>query len=335
MKLKDIGEFGFIKRMTKDSLPSPSNVLRSVGDDAAVFRLNKDKVILLTTDLLIENIHFLRNTITPEDLGYKAIAVNLSDIAAMGAKPEHAFISIGIPGNTEIEYLDKLYAGMKGLLKKYNVNILGGDTSVSESDLVISITITGSAYPDKILYRNTARPGDKIFSTGFLGNSKAGLHYILNKSEHEDKDSPELIKAHLRPCPYVKEGMFLAGLKGVRAAIDISDGLSSDIGHIAEKSSAGFTLYADTIPVSKALLKFCERFGFDPVDYAVSGGEDYVLVFTADPEYADSIANEYEKKFRARLHLIGEITSSPQRILKSANGDTRVIQSAGWDHLKR
>jgi thiamine-monophosphate kinase len=333
MKIKEIGEFGFINRIKQDTVVKPQNILRPIGDDSAVYSIDNGKVNLITTDMLIENVHFLMNRITPEDLGYKAIAVNLSDIAAMGARPEHAFISLGIPGDIPVDYLDSFYAGMKEIAKKYELNIIGGDTALSKSGFIINIAITGTAFPDKILYRNTALPGDKIFVTGCVGDSKAGLH-ILNNNDPSNIEYPELIYAHNRPYPYVDEGLFLSKSNGVHAAIDVSDGLVSDLGHIADESSTGYVLYADSIPVSETLKKFCAHLSFDVIEFAVTGGEDYVLVFTADHKYASEIVKSYQDNFEKYLYEIGVITSSSERILENKHGSRQLLNNKGWDHFK-
>lgn len=334
MKIKDISEFELIKRLTHDNMPNSGNVFASVGDDAAVFSIDPGKAVVLTTDLLIEDIHFIREKMTPADLGYKAIAVNLSDIAAMGARPEHAFVSLGIPGDLDVEYVDSLYTGIKEIANKYKVNILGGDTSSSKNGLFINIAMTGVADPDKILYRDAALPGDIIFSTGFLGSSKAGLYLLMNNKDPEDSKFSELVNTHIRPHPFVEEGLFLSECKEVHAAIDISDGLSSDLTHIAEQSGVGYLLETKLIPVAETLNKFCIKFLHDPIEYAVTGGEDYVLVFTVDPEYAADIGKLYRDKFGCDLYRIGEITASKDRLLLLENGSSIPLNSKGWNHFK-
>ena len=334
MKIRDIGEFELIKKISHNSITNSRNILVSIGDDAAVFSIDPGKVITLTTDLLIEDVHFIRTKITPVDLGYKAIAVNLSDIAAMGAKPEHVFVSLGIPDDLDVEYIDNLYTGMKEMAGKYDVNILGGDTSISKMSLFINIAMTGIADPDRLLYRNIARPDDIVFSTGYLGSSRAGLQLLMNYDKSEEDEFSELINAHKRPYPFVEEGLFLSECTGVHAAIDVSDGLSSDLGHIAEQSDTGFCLEEKKMPVSDALKNFCMKYSYEPVEYALAGGEDYVLVFTADPECAADIAESYRNKFSRKLYRIGKITSSKERLLLRENGSLVKVSNKGWNHFK-
>jgi len=333
MKTGDIGEFEFIKRLTGDCVINNSGIVRSIGDDAAVYDPEPGILQVLTTDLLAEDIHFTRKSISAWNLGYKSLAVNLSDIAAMGANPRHAFVSIAIPNDISVEYMDEVYAGMKELARIHNTNILGGDTTSSRSGLVINIAVTGSAPSNNILYRNAAKKGDLVFVTGTLGDSRAGLHLILNDLPYSG-DNEELYMAHVRPRPHVDEGLFLGGCDGVHAGIDISDGLSSDLGHIADESSMGFILYADRIPVSGNLRIFCGDHGFNPVKYALEGGEDYVLAVTIDPDKAEAIIDEYNKRFEYPLVHIGEITDSTLRQLKEPGGELLDLLPGGWDHFK-
>ena len=335
MNLKDIGEFGFIKRISRGCLIRPQNVIKAIGDDAAAFIPAPGQATLVTTDLLVERIHFLRNATSGFNLGYKALSVNLSDIAAMGGIAREAFISIAIPENCPIDFLEDLYKGMKTLAAEFDVNLLGGDTTRSKADLIINISVVGSAFEKEILYRNTARRGDIICSTGFLGDSRAGLHLIINDIKADSNELKALLDAHLLPKPYLREGRFLARRGGVHAVIDVSDGLSSDIGHIAEESNVGIRLYSEKIPVSNNLEKFCAWFDFDPVEYALAGGEDYTLLCTISPDKADHIAADYLKRFRNPLYQIGEITDSGDMKLILPNGQIRSFAPSGWDHFKK
>ncbi len=334
MSLKEIGEFGFIKKISRGCLIRPDNVVKAIGDDAAAFRTEAGQLILMTTDLLVERIHFLRDTISGFDLGYKSLAVNLSDIAAMGGTAREAFVSIAIPDNCPLDYLDAIYDGIKDLAARFDVNVLGGDTTRSKIDLIINIAVQGIVAPEQLLSRNAARPADVIFSTGFLGDSKAGLHLILNQIAADTETLEALLKAHRVPEPQLREGRFLARQPGVHAAIDTSDGLSADLGHIVEESRVGARLYADRIPISQNLKDFCGRFDFDPVDYALAGGEDYTLLCTISSDRADEIAKAFEMEFKRPLFAIGEITDDNQITLCYPDGKTRPLTPTGWDHFK-
>ena len=334
MTLKDIGEFGFIKKISRGCLIRPDHVIKSIGDDAAAFTIEPDLVSLITTDLLVERIHFIRNSISGFDLGYKSLAVNLSDIAAMGGNAREAFISIAVPPDCSLEYLEALYDGMKRLAARFDVNILGGDTTRSKDDLIINITVHGTVDHAQMLCRDAARPGDIIVSSGYLGDSRAGLHLILNNIPTDTEDLQALSRAHVLPEPHLHEGRFLASQPGTHAGIDTSDGLSSDLAHIAEESQVGATLYSDKIPVSESLLKFCSRYDFDPVEYALSGGEDYTLLCTIAPESANETAAKFQAEFKKPLFLIGEINDSNHLEIIYPDGSSKPIAPTGWNHFK-
>ena len=334
MKFDDLGEFGFIKKISRGCLIRPDDVIKSIGDDAAAFRVPPGQVSLITTDLLVERIHFIRNTISGSDLGYKSLAVNLSDIAAMGGVAREAFVSVAIPEDCHLDYMEAFYEGMKRLAARFDVNILGGDTTRSKEDLVINIVVQGTADSERMLCRDAARPGDIVFSTGYLGDSRAGLHLILNNIPLETEDWKALYRAHVLPEPHLDEGRFLASRPGTNAGIDTSDGLSSDLGHIAEESRAGAVLYAENIPVSESLLKFCRHFGFDPAEYALSGGEDYTLLCTVAPENAQDTEARFQAEFKRPLFRIGEINDSKRLELLYPDGSSRPITPTGWNHFK-
>ena len=333
MKLKQIGEFGFIDKISRGCLIRPDNIVRAIGDDAAAFTVASDLISLITTDLLVERIHFIRKTISGFDLGYKSLAVNLSDIAAMGGEAREAFVSIGIPLKCPLEYLEAVYDGMKHLAAKFDVNILGGDTTRSEIDLIINVVVHGTAAKDQLMCRDAAKPGDIIFSTGYLGDSRAGLHLILNNLPVDSTEMQALYRAHVLPEPHLCEGRFLAGQSGIRAAIDISDGLSADLGHIAEQSAVGARIYTSELPVSESLQKFCAAFGFDPLVYALRGGEDYTLLCTAAAEKAAEIGQKFQKQFKRPLYRIGEITADNRLESIYPDGTSKPIAPRGWDHF--
>jgi len=332
--LKDIGEFGFIERIRRGCLIRPERVVRGIGDDAAAFRTDGRLLSLVTTDLLVERVHFLREAISGRDLGYKSLAVNLSDIAAMGGRAREAFVSIAIPEDCELDYLDDIFRGMKALAARYAVNILGGDTTGSFTDLIINIAVYGDVPETEILRRDTARPGDAIFTTGCLGDSRAGLHLILDRTPADTPELESLRAAHLRPEPHLSEGRLLASIGGVRAAIDVSDGLSSDLAHILKESKVGARIRAEQLPISDSLRHYCRRFAKSPVEYALSGGEDYVLLITAAAERSADVAAAFATAFGRPLHAIGEITDSMAMELVGPDATTTPIAPSGWDHFK-
>ena len=330
---KDIGEFEFIDRIRAGCLIRSDRIVKAIGDDAAAFEVPAAKVTLLTTDLLVERVHFIRQATSGFNLGYKALAVNLSDIAAMGGMALEAFISLGIPDSTEIDYIEDVYRGVQSLAAEFDVNILGGDTTRSKTDLIINIAIVGTVAPNEVLGRDKAQSGDRICITGYLGDSRAGLHLVLNPPEAEGDTWTYLKDAHFMPRPQIKEARFLAKYQSVHAAIDVSDGLSSDLAHILKASDKSAKLNADKIPVSKDLLRFCKDYDFDPVRYALAGGEDYVLICTIAPSDVEYISRKFEDKFARPLFIIGEITPSGPLELVDSQGDVEQLRLTGWDHF--
>jgi thiamine-monophosphate kinase len=334
MSWREIGEFGFIHRIKEGCLVRPADVVAPIGDDAAGFYPPAGAVTLLTTDLLVERVHFLRDRISGEDLGHKALAVNLSDIAAMGGTAREAFVSIAIPRSCRIDYLDGIYTGMKALAGRFSVNILGGDTTGSKGDLIINIAVTGTVAEGEMLRRSGARPGDVLCVTGPVGESRAGLHLIINDIPAEAPDRRALIEAHQRPWPHLDEGRYLARAGGVRAAIDVSDGLAADIGHILDAAGAGAEIDAGAIPVTDRLRAFCEELGLTAADYALEGGEDYVLACAVAPDRVDAVAGGFSARFGRPLHRVGRVTERTARTLVRENGERVPLSPAGWDHFR-
>ena len=210
MKFNEIGEFGFIESIRKQCRTSPKNVIKGIGDDCAVFRANPNRVFLFTTDMLVEGVHFLMDKITPYQLGWKAVAVNLSDIAAMGGIPLHALISIGIPVTTEVELIKDLYRGMNDICSHYNVNVLGGDTVASKDKLIINVCLLGDGKEHSVLYRHGASPGDTIYLTGYVGDSSIGLKILKNEILATGDSRKQFIKAHNEPWPLIETGRIIA-----------------------------------------------------------------------------------------------------------------------------
>jgi thiamine-monophosphate kinase len=308
-------------------------VERAIGDDAAAFHVPSDELTLVTTDLLVERVHFLRDATSAFNLGHKAMAVNLSDIAAMGGTPREAFVSTAIPAGCPVEYLDEMYDGMKRLAARHGVNILGGDTTASAADLVLNVTVIGHVRRDEVLYRSGARPGDAVCVTGPVGDSRAGLHFVLQGAQKLDASMRKLFEAHILPRPHLEEGRFLAATGAATAALDVSDGLSSDLMHIVEESGVGIRVHADSLPISAELADFCARFGKDPVRFALAGGEDYVLAVTVRRERLQDVSGEFSARFGRPLHCIGEVTDSGQLELVMPDGRVEPVGATGWDHF--
>lgn len=327
MKLSELGEIGFLKKIEAFLPLSDKSVLISIGDDAAAVKVSKGKSLLATTDLLTEGIHFDLRYISFYQLGAKALLVNISDIAAMAGIPKYALIAISVPDNIKVEELNEIYRGIKKTASAYKVSIIGGDTSGSKNGLMISITLLGEAKQGNIIKRDGAKIGDKIFVTGTLGDSSAGLE-LLKKG----KRSGYLVQSHLLPTPRVKEAYFIAKNRFATSMIDVSDGLSTDLNHICEQSRVGAVIYEDKIPLSKELKK--AELKKAPLDYALSGGEDYELLFTVKRK---NVKNIYDAISRSRLSatMIGEITERKRGILLvDKRGMEMPLLPTGFNHFR-
>ncbi|MCK4336756.1 MAG: thiamine-phosphate kinase [Candidatus Aminicenantes bacterium] len=334
MKLKDIGEFGFIDRVKPLCQVTKKGIIKAIGDDCAVYKGGgEDRAVLFTTDMLVENVHFLLDRITPFELGYKTLAVNLSDIAAMGGKPLNAFLSIAVPERITVKFLDELYAGIMSLGRRYHVNVLGGDTTGSKNDLVLNIALTGEAEESSLLYRGGAQAGDKIYVNGYLGESAAGLEVLIKDVDLDETVKRYLVKTHLLPEVYIAEGAFLAETGDVTSCIDVSDGISSDLGHICRESGCGALLYEKDLPVSDELKVFAETTKKKPLDIILSGGEDYKLLFTVRNNKSDALENIFKNKFGRPLFCLGEIMTGKDIFLRNRGGEEQLIKPSGWDHF--
>ncbi len=333
MKLREIGEFGLIKRMAPKCLIRPEGVYRGIGDDCAIMDIDPDNFLLVTTDLLIERSHFRLDWTSPEDLGSKSLAVNLSDIAACGGIPRDAFISLAIPDRIEVEWFDRFYSGMMELAQKFNVNLLGGDTTESRSDLMINVALTGVVPRNQVLTRSGASAGDLVCLIGALGESAGGLRLITSGAAIKTDEQKRLIRSHLSPTPLVNEGRILAQSGLCSASIDISDGLSSDINHICAQSGVGARIAEERIPVSKDLLAVFSGSTTELTEFIFNGGEDYALLVAVKPGGLQKLQHSLAL-IGSRLCVIGEFTAQNQVLTVKANGEVRTLDPEGWDHFR-
>lgn len=282
-----------------------------IGDDCAVIPQDNNKSLLITTDLLVDGTHFLRDKIKAEDLGYKSIAVNLSDIAAMGGVPRYAFLSVALPQETSNDWVEKFIAGMNPILTKYQVLLLGGDTSKANKNIFINVVIIGEAEKGKIKYRSGAKSGDIICVTGNLGDAKAGLECILQNRCDNDL-TKKLLHQHYRPQPQISEGLFLASYAQVHAMLDISDGINVDLMHMQEASNCGAKIDLERLPVSGHLLQFSKEFNLNAFEMAAIGGEDYCLLAAIEKTSFKEIAFAFQNQFKRVLIPIGDITKEKE-----------------------
>ncbi|MBP2651129.1 MAG: thiL [Firmicutes bacterium] len=328
MKLSELGEFGLIDLIKENAVVDPTSLVVGIGDDAAVYVPERGKLELLTTDMLVEKVHFDLTTTSPWQLGYKAVAVNLSDIAAMGGKPCHIVVSLGLPEELPAEFVVNLYKGIKEICREFSVNLVGGDTVSSPLGLVINVTVAGEVEPARLLRRSGAKIGDLVVVTGSLGNSACGLDLLIRRGWEDYEYAWPLVTAHLTPRPQVAVGQNLA-TRGATSANDISDGLASEANELAKASGFGIKLYSDKIPLSPELIEGAALLGKRPLDYALYGGEDYQLVFTISPKQFACLPQSL-----GQFIVVGEVTEGEGVTLVEPNGRTKMLAPGGYNHFQ-
>ncbi len=337
-KLSEFGEFGLIKKLTEDITPIHSETIKGIGDDAAIIKKEKNRLLAITSDLLVEGIHF-DLTYTPlKHLGYKAVIVNLSDIYAMNATPKQITVNIALSSKFSYEAVSQIYEGIKLACKLYSVDLIGGDTSSSLTGLFISITAIGETTEDNVSYRNGAKENDLICVSGDLGGAYLGVQ-ILEREKRIYKEAPE-IQPQLEQYKYVVgrqlkpearrdiiKQLNKIGIKPT-AMIDISDGLSSELMHICSQSNVGCRIYEDKIPIHPETEKVAKELSIHSLTAALNGGEDYELLFTIP-------MNDYEKiKEITDISVIGHITHSSEGInLVNKQGHFIKLKAMGWSNF--
>lgn len=316
---------------------APSSLIAGIGDDAAVFRNTAGKDTVITADLLVEDIDFRRTTTPPYLLGHKALAVSLSDIAAMGSRPLWSLVSIGVPEDVwQTDFVDRFYDGLLNLAHRYGVQLIGGDTSRTTETIVIDSIAAGECAAGTSVMRSGAGPGDQIFVTGSLGAAAAGLRLIergahLAEQNLGDDDSQKLdhiLLRQLRPEPRVGWGIVLGEERLATSMIDLSDGLSSDLNRLCVASGAGALIDSSLLPIDERVTELCGRRALDPLQLALHGGEDFELLFTVKP---GNVAKLPRRVDGVEIKRIGEITSEGVKI--SEGQRTWVLKPGGWKHF--
>ena len=329
MQLGDLGEFRLIERI-RQRVVNTSQVLRGIGDDAAELKLPEGHHLLTSTDLLIEEVHFRHDWCEPCALGHKAVAVNLSDLAAMGATPRFLYLGLACPSTTEINAIEAFLEGALAEAAAHQVVLVGGDTCRSPGPWMISVTVEGSAAPEAVVGRDGARPGDLVMVTGTLGDSALALQ---QRSQGETPD-PALWQRHVRPQPRVALGQSLAASGLVNAMIDVSDGLLVDLEHILHASKVAALLELAELPLSEP---FQSRLQQDPklLELALAGGEDYELLLTL-PANAAADAMALAEKEKVRVTTIGQVSEGCGKVsARGEDGVVRPIVVRGYDHFCR
>lgn len=336
--LSELGEFGLIDHLTKNFSPKLESTVKAGGDDAAVLNF-EGKETLISTDLLVEGVHFDLAYMPLKHLGYKAVMVNLSDIYAMNGTASHVTVSIAVSNRFPVEALEELYAGIQLACKIYNIDMIGGDTTSSTSGLMISVTAVGYAEKEDVVYRNGAKPNDLLVLTGDIGAAYMGLQ-VLEREKEVFKANPNaqpdldqytyIIERQLKPESRKDIPPLLKALEvKPTSMIDVSDGLSSEIIHLCKSSKTGMNLFEEKIPLDPAVISVCEEFEIDSTTIALSGGEDYELLFTIDQKDYDKI------KGNPNLTVIGHVTeeSEGMHLITRANQKLPLI-ARGWNSME-
>ncbi len=337
-EISSLGEFGLIEHLTDNLAMRQKSTIKGVGDDAAVLKYGEE-VVIVTTDLLLEGIHFDLMYTPLKHLGYKSVVVNVSDVYAMNATPRQITVSIGVSNRFSVEGLEELYAGIKAACDFYQVDLVGGDTSSSQQGLVITVTAIGSAPPKQITYRSGAKPGDTICVTGDLGAAYLGLQLLEREKQlylSQPDMQPDLEKQkyivgrQLKPEARKDIVEKLAKAKVIPTSmIDISDGLSSDLLHICKQSTVGAFIEEENVPIHEEAQLMALKFKLDPITCALSGGEDYELLFTVSPNDLPAV------RLLPDISLVGEIVDKEDGVkLHTKGGNIHDLKAQGWKHFE-
>ena len=341
-EIGELGEFGLIEHLSKrleSQLSAPGHdIVKGIGDDAAVLEKNEQELTLISTDMLIEGVHFDLTFMPLQHLGYKAIAVNVSDIAAMNGMPKQATVSLAVSNRFSVEALEVLYDGIAAAAKDYNIEIIGGDTTASPSGLVISISVLGEAHRDKVVYRSTAKDTDILCVTGDLGAAYAGLQ-VLEREKQEFLGNPDMqpqlqeyeyvVGRQLRPRARmdIVHELESLGLKPT-AMIDISDGLTSEIFHLCKQSDLGVSIYEDKLPIFEKTYETAAEFQIDPNTCALHGGEDYELLFTLSQADFEKIEKHEDIQTIGYMH-----PKEKGRVMVTRQQNVIELSAQGWKHF--
>ncbi len=336
--VNELGEFGLIDHLTKNFDPKLASTIKGVGDDAAVLDYGGDMLTLVSTDMLVEGIHFDLMYTPLKHLGYKSVVVNLSDIYAMNGQPKHITVSIAISNRFSVEALEEIYDGIKTACDFYGVDLVGGDPTSSNKGLIISITAIGQAAKDKIAYRSGAKVGDLLCLTGNVGAAYLGLQllerekqiYLANPGVQPDLENQQfIIERQLKPEARKDMIELFEKVNLVPTAmIDVSDGVASEVFHICKQSAVGAFVEESGVPIHPDAQMMALKFQLDPITCALSGGEDYELLFTINPAEVDKI------KYLPDIYIMGEITEQKDGIkLHTKGGNIHDLKAQGWKHF--
>ncbi|SDE30895.1 thiamine-monophosphate kinase [Paenibacillus sp. UNCCL117] len=340
-----VDEFSLIRLLTGDKQTNAfrheDGVEVGIGDDAAVVHVNPGIQWVLTCDTMTEEIHFKPITMRDADIGFKAMGSAVSDIAAMGGRPRFALVALCLPKDSDVERVRRIYDGLYDCADRYGIAIVGGDTTSSAGGITISVTVIGEVKTGRALLRSSARPGDAVFVTGFLGRSAAGLEWLLRQntpSVQWGANFPpdiyaKLVAAHCRPLPQIEAGLALSQSGMCHALNDVSDGLSSEAWEIAEASGVGIDLIEEQIPIADELRDYAASVGRDPLEYVMGGGEDYELLGTVPAAQAEALRLKLAEA-GLTLQLIGHVTDEHTGVRLVGNaGEISELAKKGYNHF--
>jgi thiamine-monophosphate kinase len=331
-------EFSLIRDWTSCSLGQEGNGLTvGIGDDAAVFSVSSGMEVVACCDAMVETVHFLRETMKPEDIGYKAVISNISDVAAMGGIARFALVSIAVSPGWSTEEYKAIYQGIHEACAVYGVRLIGGDTVFAPDAMHLSVTVLGEVEQGKALRRSGARPGQLVFVTGHLGASAAGLHFLLANGVAGESSSEKwerLVSSHQRPAAQISAGRLLLASGGTGALNDVSDGLASELWEIAEASKVSISMEETRIPIDSVTRAYAATVGKDPLHWALFGGEDYQLVGTIDEELSDRLAQRFAE-IGVPFTVIGRVEAGEPSVWMKSGAERVPIEKAGYNHFKR
>ncbi|WP_226537624.1 thiamine-phosphate kinase [Fictibacillus halophilus] len=327
-------EFEWIKSITPDSSYQKELVM-GIGDDAALWSVNKEMDQVVCVDTMVEGVHFTKDTLSPYQVGYKALAVNLSDLGAMGAIPQFYLVSIAIAKDWNAEELSEVYKGMAVLASKYKTDLIGGDTVSTKGPLVLTVTVIGKVEKGKSLLRKNAKPGDSVFLTGVTGESAAGLQLLLKNTRHHhfSSDEKQLILQHQMPAPHIEQGRILAS-SGFRISLnDVSDGIASELNEIAEASQVALHIDENKIPVSRLLARYPKN---EQLNFQLYGGEDYVLTGTVNQDQFEPLSKLFQQHSLKIFEIgkVGEAGNAAVYLHRNENESPEQITKQGFNHFR-
>lgn len=333
MKLARLGEFGLIDRIRRIVGEGSEGVVFGIGDDAAVFRPRPGWLTVLTTDALVEGVHFDLRYAPIESVGWKALAINLSDVVSMGGLPRYGVVSMALPGSWRVEDVESLYRGMMRCGKAYGCTLVGGDTVRSQTGGFLSVTVVGEVEEERVVGRDGARDGDLLCVTGELGGSRVGLEVLSSGGDRGR--FPSSVERFLEPKVRLREARWLVADLGVSSMIDISDGLSSEIGHLCQQSGLGCLVWEEKIPLTEEVVLWAEEQGKPLSTYALESGEEYELLFTIERSRCENWRTQTKDSKDLHINVIGVMTRKEDGMRVMRDGKSFDLSPGGWDHFYR